>query len=70
MIVFGVLAYAAYTRKDNFYLVVWAASAILINPIVKIPIGREIWNVVDVIWAIGLMVSTITEKTNNTKDQA
>jgi hypothetical protein len=34
-----------------------AASAILINPFVKIALGRTIWNVKDVIWAVILIAS-------------
>ena len=64
MIGFGILAYRAYKRKDNTYLVIWTASAILINPIIKIYLGRELWNIIDVIWAIGLIISLKTEKEN------
>jgi hypothetical protein len=37
----------------HFYI----ASAVLINPIFKIALGRELWNVVDVIWAVVLLAS-------------
>jgi hypothetical protein len=35
----------------------YIASAVLINPIFKIALGRELWNVVDVIWAVALLAS-------------
>ncbi len=62
MMGFGVLAYSAYKSKDNFYFIAWLASSILINPIFKISLGIEIWNIVDVIWVIGLIVSLKTKK--------
>jgi len=40
----------------------WIGSAILINPIVKIPLGRELWNIVDVVWVVLLLVSELANK--------
>ncbi len=56
MVGFGILAFNQY-QKNQGLLITWLASAILINPIFKISLGREIWNVVDVIWAILLLAS-------------
>lgn len=58
---FGVIAYQAYCENKSAYLF-WGASALLINPFIKIPLGREIWNILDVIWAIALIVSAINAK--------
>lgn len=65
MIGFGILAYSANEKKDNIFFIVWLASAILINPIFKISLGRTIWNVVDVVWAIILLGSLFTERRTN-----
>ena len=35
----------------------WWASAVLINPLIKISLGRNLWNGIDVIWAIILLAS-------------
>jgi hypothetical protein len=64
LICFGLMSYSAFLRNDKFYFIVWLSSAILINPIFKMSLGREIWNIVDVIWAIGLIISLKTEKIN------
>jgi len=53
---FAILAYNSY-QKNQTWFVIWLASAILINPIFKISLGREIWNMVDVLWAIILIAS-------------
>ena len=57
MVGFGVLAFEMY-EKDQTWFIVWLASAILINPLIKISLGREIWNIVDVIWVV-LLVYTV-----------
>ena len=56
MVGFGVLAFNIYNINKIWFLI-WLSSAILINPIFKIAIGRELWNVIDIIWAILLIVS-------------
>ena len=42
MIAFGYLAYTASASDSKFYLIIWGASALLINPFFKISFGREI----------------------------
>lgn len=59
---FAILAYNNY-QKNQTWFVIWLASAILINPIFKISLGRNIWNIVDVIWAILLVVSIFIKQT-------
>jgi len=62
MVGFAILAYNKY-QKNQTWFVIWLASAVLINPIFKISLGREIWNIVDVIWAILLIASIFIKKT-------
>ena len=57
MVGFAVLAFEMY-EKDQTWFIVWLASAVLINPLIKISLGREIWNIVDVIWVV-LLVFTV-----------
>ena len=63
MIGFGILAYDKYEKNKTWFLI-WLSSAILINPIFKIALGREIWNIIDIIWAILLIVSIFMKKEN------
>jgi hypothetical protein len=60
MIGFGILAFNSY-EKNKTWFVIWLSSMILINPIFKIALGRELWNIIDVIWAILLVVSIFSE---------
>ena len=57
MAAFGYLAFVAYNGKKTSEFVIYLALAILFQPFIKIALGRFIWNVVDVIVAIGLVGS-------------
>ena len=61
MIGFGFLACQEKEKGNDGYFFLWLGSAILINPIFKISLGREFWNVVDVIWVI-LLLTTLNRK--------
>ncbi|AEL26106.1 DUF6804 family protein [Cyclobacterium marinum] len=67
MVGFGILAYNNY-KKNEVWFVVWLASAILINPIFKIYLGRELWNFLDVIWAILLITSLFVNPKKSLKE--
>lgn len=62
MIGFGFLALDAQGKKNEVGLYFFVISAILINPIFKIPLGRELWNTIDIIWAIILLISSSIKK--------
>lgn len=59
---FGVLAYKEYERGHQVQMVIYIALAILFQPLLKISLGRTLWNVVDVVVAVGLLISVFTEK--------
>ena len=52
---FAVLAYQAYESKNKTGMIIYICLAILFQPLMKISLGREIWNILDVIVAIGLI---------------
>ena len=43
-------------------MVIYAALALLFQPFFKIALGRDLWNVVDVVVGIGLLVSLFLPK--------
>jgi hypothetical protein len=57
MIGFGYIAFLEKEKGNESFFIFWILSAILINPIFKISLGREFWNVVDVIWVILLLIT-------------
>jgi hypothetical protein len=61
MIAFVWLAYLAKDAADKKLYYFWFTSAILINPIFKISLGRPIWNFFDVFWAIILTITIIID---------
>src|SRR5690606_19323361 len=52
---FIVLAYLDREKDNKTIMIIWICSAVLINPIFKIALGRILWNIVDVIWSILLL---------------
>jgi hypothetical protein len=57
LIGFCYLALQTGTRNNNMSVFIYFALAILFQPIFKIALGRFVWNIVDVIVAIGLLAS-------------
>ncbi len=56
MIVFGFMAYQYYNQKKVQLTIVFASLALLFQPLIKISLGRALWNIVDVIVAIFLVI--------------
>ena len=54
---FAVLAYKSYEDENIVLAIVYVGLAILFQPVFKIALGREVWNVVDVVVGLGLLVS-------------
>ena len=56
---FSYLAYLTFEEKRTKYtpLFYYMVLAVLFQPFVKIALGRTIWNIVDVIVGIGLLIS-------------
>jgi len=54
---FAILAYTANEQGQKIEAIIYVCLAILFQPLIKIALGRELWNVVDVIVGIGLIAS-------------
>ncbi|STC98477.1 DUF6804 family protein [Elizabethkingia anophelis] len=59
LISFAVLAYQASQQSRQTEMFIYGALALLFQPFFKIALGRELWNIVDVIVGIGLLVSLV-----------
>ena len=62
MVVFGVMAFKCYQEKKEKQTWGLGLLALLFQPFAKIALGRLIWNIIDVIVAIGLIVLFFVEK--------
>lgn len=62
---FCFLAYDANEQNNKNTTFVFIGLAILFQPFLKIALGRELWNVIDVIVAVILLATVFTKKFNN-----
>jgi hypothetical protein len=54
---FAILAYQAHEQNRQTEMIIYAGLALLFQPFFKIALGRQIWNIVDVVVGIGLIIS-------------
>lgn len=64
MIAFAIYAYIYHEKKNNKLAVAFLSLAILFQPLLPIYLGRTLWNIVDVLVAIFLIVLYIKENNN------
>lgn len=64
MIAFGLLAAQASQMGRKNEMIIYGALALLFQPLFKISLGRELWNMVDVIVGIGLLFSAFNSAPN------
>lgn len=62
---FAILAYQANEQGNQGEMILYGSLALLFQPFFKIALGREIWNMVDVVVGIGLILSVFK---NDKKD--
>ena len=66
LIGFALLAYQALQDGRQTRVIIYVLLALLFQPIYKISLGRELWNLVDVFVGVGLIVSIFAKpKTDN-----
>ena len=57
LIGFAFLAYQANQQGRQTEMIIYGGLALLFQPFFKIALGRQMWNIVDVIVGIGLIAS-------------
>jgi hypothetical protein len=65
LIGFGILAYKANEQNKNTEMIIYGGLALLFQPFFKIALGREVWNIMDVIVGIGLIASLFMNRTKS-----
>lgn len=65
MCAFVVLAYIKFRDKAEKYALIYAALALLFQPFLKITLGKDVWQVVDVVVAIFLLWQLYTSRKAN-----
>lgn len=59
---FGFLAYKANQVEKSEQVFIYIALALLFQPFYKIALGRDIWNMVDVVVGVALLISIFIPK--------
>ena len=62
---FAILAYYEYERRNVPMAIVFVGLILLFQPFSKVGLGRETWNIVDVVIAVGLVISIFMRKSKN-----
>lgn len=57
-VLFGYFAYYEYIEKRTILFLIYLIASLIFNPIVKVALGRELWKIVDIIYA-GLIIITL-----------
>ncbi len=57
LIGFTVLAYQSNQQGRQSEMIIYGGLALLFQPIFKIALGRQMWNFVDIVVGIGLLIS-------------
>lgn len=57
LIGFAILAYQANQQGRQTEMIIYGGLALLFQPFFKIALGRQMWNIVDVVVGIGLLIS-------------
>ena len=57
LIGFAILAYQEHKQDRQTEMFIYGGLALLFQPFFKIALGRELWNIFDVIVGIGLTIS-------------
>lgn len=65
----GLLAYSYYQREKMVAAGVFGVLALLFQPIYKIALGRNVWNIVDVVVAVFFIVLFFMEKRQAKRQQ-
>ena len=65
LIGFAVLAHKAYEQNIQSEMIIYICLALLFQPFFKIALGRQIWNIIDFVVGITLIISIFI----NTKKQ-
>ena len=64
---FGYLAYQAHESNETKETIIYIGLALLFQPLIKINLGRDLWNIIDVIVGTGLIASIFMNREKEQK---
>jgi hypothetical protein len=69
LIGFSILAFDAHQKERQTEVIIYICLAILFQPLLKISLGRTLWNIIDIIVAVGLLITFFSSTNANKKQQ-
>lgn len=66
MLGFVLLAYLSNQQNHNIEVIIYIALALLFQPFIKVALGRNVWNIVDLIVSAGLIISLFIKPKTDT----
>lgn len=57
LIGFAILAYQANQQGRQTEMIIYGGLALLFQPFFKVALGRQMWNIIDVVVGLGLIIS-------------
>tara|TARA_B100001564_G_scaffold340874_1_gene334938 strand:+ start:4936 stop:5217 length:282 start_codon:yes stop_codon:yes gene_type:complete len=71
LIGFSILAYLSFIENNVKMLIIFISLALLFQPFLKVSLGRNLWNIVDIIVSLFLIISCFNiYKKNIRKDNS
>ena len=61
---FAILAYEANKNQNKTEAIIYICLAVLFQPFFKLALGRQVWNIVDVVVAVFLIASLFPKHFN------
>lgn len=65
LIGFSILAYQAHDQGRQTEMIIYGGLALLFQPFFKIALGRQMWNIADVVVGIGFIISIFMKPQEN-----
>lgn len=65
LIGFWYLGFISYKKGNQNEMIVFVSLALLFQPFIKVALGKDIWNIIDVLVSIGLIFSIFNKQLNN-----
>ena len=59
---FVLLSYHSYKEERFEVAIIFGCLGLLFQPFIKVSLGRQLWNIVDVVVGLGLIISIVIER--------
>lgn len=64
MLVFAFLSYTHFEKGDSSMSFLYGGLSLLFQPFLKTTLGRDMWNMIDVVLGVGLLITVFRSSSN------